>query len=202
MKKVHKIYLISLIIIAVPFVALWCLALYELEHDPYILSSKNPGYVETLIEVDLPDIAATTSEYKDQQRWLAHNCTFEHGLSKECINQLEQLCKENDKWSKKRDFGNGETYYYYNYQFGYEYKPNTIWCKIYNNRCHWGYTTDNSLMGLGFALVMLPILAVATIAVWTILLYATAGIIYLIRKSRKNNGAIKCHSAIFDCDCH
>ena len=40
-------------------------------------------------------------------------------------------------------------------------------------------------MGIGITLVMLPILAVATIAVWTILLYATAGIIYLIRKSRK-----------------
>ena len=182
MKKIHKIYLISLMIIAVPFVALWCVGFYELKHDPYILSSKNPGYVETLIEVDLPDIAITTSEYNDQQRWLAHNCTFEHRLSKECVNQLEQLCKENDKWSKKRDFGNGETYYYYNYQFGYEYKPNTIWCKIYNNRCRWGYTTDNSLMGLGFALITIPILAIASIAVWTIILYATAGVVYLIRK--------------------
>ena len=97
MKKVHKIYLISLIVIAVPFVALWCLALYELEHDPYILSSKNPDYVETLIEVDLPDIATTKSEYTKSkyngQRWLAHNSTFKQSLPEECINQLEQLCK-------------------------------------------------------------------------------------------------------------
>ena len=184
MKKVHKIYLISLIVIAVPFVALWCLALYELEHNPYSLSRENPGYVETLIEVDLPDIAATKSEYNDQ-RWLAHNSTFKQSLSEECINQLEQLCKDNDKWSKKRDWQNGETYYSYCYQFGNEWKPDAIWCKIYNNRCRWGYTTDHGNMGIGIALVMLPILAVATIAVWTILLYATAGIIYLIRKSRK-----------------
>lgn len=192
MKKVHKIYLISLIIIAVPFVALWCLALYELEHDPYSLSRENPDYVETLIEVDLPDIAATKSEYNGQ-RWLAHNSTFKQSLSEECINQLEQLCKDNDKWSKERDWQNGETYYYYYYQFGNEWKPDTIWCKIYNNRCRWGYTTDHGNMGIGIALVMLPILAVATIAVWTILLYATAGIIYLIRKRRKNNSAIQCH---------
>lgn len=169
-----------------PFVVLSCVGFYELKHDPYILSSKNPDYVETFIEVDLPDIATTTSEYNGQ-RWLAHNCTFEHGLSKECVNQLEQLCKENDKWSKKRDFGNGETYYHYNDQFGYEYKPNTIWCKIYNNRCRWGYTTDNSLMGLGFALITIPILAVTSIAVWTIILYATAGVVYLIRKRRNRD---------------
>ena len=192
MKKVHKTYLISLIIIAVPFVALWCLALYELEHDPYILSSKNPDYVETLIEVDLPDIAATKSEY-NSQRWLAHNCTFEHRLSQECINQLEQLCGDSDRWSKGRDWATGETYYYYNYSFGNEWEPDTIWCKIYNNRCRWGYTTDHGNMEIGIALVMLPILAVATIAVWTILLYATAGVIYLIRKRRKNNSAIQCH---------
>ena len=187
MKKVHKIYLISLIIIAVPFVALWCLALYELEHDPYLLSRENPDYVETLIEVDLPDIAATKSEYNGQ-RWLAHNSTFKQSLSEECINQLEQLCKDNDKWSKKRDWQNGETYYdyyYQYYQFGDDCNPDTIWCEIYNNRCHWGYTTNNGNMWIGFELVMLPILAVAAIAVWTILLYATAGIIYLIRKSRK-----------------
>lgn len=181
MKKIHKIYLISLIIIAVPFVALWCLALYELEHDPYSLSRDNPDYVETLIEVDLPDIAATKSEY-NSQRWLAHNCTFEHRLSQECINQLEQLCGDSDRWSKGRDWATGETYYYYNYSFGNEWEPDTIWCKIYNNRCHWGYTTDHGNMGIGIALVMLPILAVATIAVWTIILYATAGVVYLIRK--------------------
>ncbi len=189
MKKVHKTYLISLIIIAVPFVALWCLALYELEHDPYSLSRENPDYIETLIEVDLPDIAATKSEYTKSeyngQRWLAHNCTFEHRLSQECINQLEQLCGDSDRWGKGRDWATGETYYYYNYSFGNEWEPDTIWCKIYNNRCRWGYTTDHGNMGIGIALVMLPILAVASIAVWTILLYATAGIIYLIRKNRK-----------------
>lgn len=192
MKKVHKIYLISLIIIAVPFVALWCLALYELEHNSYTLSRENPGYVETLIEVDLPDIATTKSEYNGQ-RWLAHNSTFKQSLSEECINQLEQLCEYNDKWSKEHDLQNGQTYYYYYYQFGNEWEPDTIWCKIYNNRCHWGYTTDHGLMGIGIVLVMLPILAVATIAVWTIILYATAGIIYLIRKRRKHNSAIQCH---------
>lgn len=188
MKIIHKIYLISLIIIAVPSILLWRGAKKEVEQNPYALSKENPAYVETIIGVDLPNIAKTTSEYKNQ-RWLAHNSTFEQPLSEECINQLEQLCKENDKWSK--ECRGGEICYRYYHSFSYpgrEYELNIIECVIYNTGYRFSYQPDfEELTGVGAGLILFPVLVLIFAIVWTIILYATAGVVYLIRERRNKD---------------
>ena len=189
MKRVHIIYLISLFIIATPFVAVWCWVYCGLDKEPYPASVKDPANVEKVLEIDLPNIANSKSE-KDGVGGHTHHITFEQPLSIECIAQLEQLCEESDKWSKKHN--DRGSYYSYHYRFSIspeEWEFDTIECYIYSNECFFFYTPDPGRLSVtALTLIAITIAAAIIIIIWTIALYSTAGIIHLIiRKIRQKN---------------
>jgi hypothetical protein len=179
MKKSLKTYLWAWII------SLSCLLLLLAAgrvFAPHHSLAKDGYSIEKIIEVDLPNVKSVISENnldRDSSRWdcFTHEIVFEESLSKDYINQLEQLCKSDSlRWTK------GEEPLSYLYEDG-DWENYYVTCGINPESAFVCYYVDEDegLFVVAGALLIINF-AFFVLVIWGLALL----VITLVRKKRNN----------------
>ena len=82
-------------------------------HASLMELSGNPACLEEVLGVDLPDVVDVEAEKGIGSQWITYgfNLKFNEGLSHDCLNKLEELCRTDKRWSRYSETSSSRRHY-------------------------------------------------------------------------------------------